>query len=94
MQGKTVQTIALLSHIVEKKNNWGPFLVIAPSATLHNWCSEFKQFLPAVSVMPYWGAAKDRKTLRKTWNQSRLSREDAPFHVLISSYRLFCSYFL
>ena len=35
--GKTIQAIALLSHISSAKNVWGPFLVIAPSSTLHNW---------------------------------------------------------
>jgi DNA helicase INO80 len=38
--GKTIQALALLCHLAEKKNNWGPFLVIAPTITLHNWYSE------------------------------------------------------
>ena len=35
--GKTIQTIALLAHLAEKKNVWGPFLIIVPVTTLHNW---------------------------------------------------------
>ena len=35
--GKTIQAIAFLAHLSEDKNNWGPFLVIAPNATLYNW---------------------------------------------------------
>lgn len=35
--GKTIQAIALLSHIAYTKNKWGPFLIVSPSSTLHNW---------------------------------------------------------
>lgn len=34
--GKTIQAIALITHIAGTKNIWGPFLVIAPSSTLCN----------------------------------------------------------
>eukprot|EP00058_Branchiostoma_floridae_P004582 XP_002590070.1 hypothetical protein BRAFLDRAFT_123437 [Branchiostoma floridae] len=41
-------------------------------------------------VLPYWGNQHDRKVLRKFWNQKQLQMhtEDAPFHVLITSYQL------
>jgi DNA helicase INO80 len=35
--GKTIQAIALLSHIAYTQNKWGPFLIVSPSSTLHNW---------------------------------------------------------
>lgn len=35
--GKTIQAIALLAHISERKNIWGPFLIVAPNSTLFNW---------------------------------------------------------
>ena len=35
--GKTIQAIALLSHLFENKGVWGPFLIIVPVTTLHNW---------------------------------------------------------
>ena len=35
--GKTIQAIALLAHLFETKNNYGPFLIVAPSSTLYNW---------------------------------------------------------
>ena len=35
--GKTIQAIALLSHISYTKSKWGPFLIVSPSSTLHNW---------------------------------------------------------
>jgi len=35
--GKTIQAISLLSAIAYMKNRWGPFLIISPTSTLHNW---------------------------------------------------------
>lgn len=46
--GKTVQSIALLAHLVEMGVP-GPFLVVAPLSTLHNWCNEIRAFAPQVS---------------------------------------------
>lgn len=48
--GKTVQSIALLAHLAESQNIWGPFLVIAPASTLHNWQQEITKFVPAFKV--------------------------------------------
>ena len=28
--GKTIQTLALISYLMEKKNNMGPFLIVVP----------------------------------------------------------------
>ena len=44
--GKTIQSIALLANIAERKNIWGPFLVVAPSSTLPNWQRELHNFCP------------------------------------------------
>lgn len=86
--GKTVQTIAFLATLAERLNVWGPFLIIAPSSTLHNWQQEFTKFVPKIKVLPYWGNPNDRKVLRKFWNQKYLHREEASFHVLVTSYQL------
>ena len=56
--GKTIEAIALLAHIAESKNNWGPFLVVAPASTLYNWQEEIKKFCPEFKVLPYWGSLK------------------------------------
>ncbi|KAI9202102.1 SNF2 family N-terminal domain-containing protein [Polychytrium aggregatum] len=86
--GKTVQAISLMAHLAEVHNIWGPFLVISPSSTLHNWQQEITKFAPDLKVLPYWGMAKDRKVLRQFWNSKRLYGRDAPFHVLVTSYNL------
>lgn len=34
---------------------WGPFLIISPASTLHNWQQELAKFVPDFKVVPYWG---------------------------------------
>lgn len=34
---------------------WGPFLIISPASTLHNWQQELAKFVPNFKVVPYWG---------------------------------------
>jgi DNA helicase INO80 len=48
-------SIAFLAHIAEKYGIWGPFLILAPVSTLHNWQQEIKRFVPEFKVVPYWG---------------------------------------
>ncbi|KDR85120.1 hypothetical protein GALMADRAFT_218196 [Galerina marginata CBS 339.88] len=87
--GKTVQSISLLAYLAETHDIWGPFLVVAPASTLHNWQQELTRFVPNLKALPYWGNVKDRATLRKFWSKKEISYDqDAPFHVLITSYQL------
>lgn len=86
--GKTIQAISLLAHISENKNDWGPFCIVAPSTTLHNWKNEIERFCPHLRVMPYWGTFSERKALRKFFNPKHLSMPYSPFHVVITSYQL------
>ncbi|KAG0172957.1 putative DNA helicase ino80 [Apophysomyces sp. BC1034] len=86
--GKTVQSISLMAYLAEVHNIWGPFLVIAPASTLHNWQQEITKFVPSFRALPYWGNPKDRKVLRQFWNRKQLYGRDAPFHIVITSYQL------
>lgn len=87
--GKTVQSISVMAYLAEVHNIWGPFLVIAPASTLHNWQQEITRFVPNIKVLPYWGSAKDRKILRKFWDRKHITyTRDSPFHVLVTSYQL------
>ncbi|KAJ3517373.1 hypothetical protein NLJ89_g556 [Agrocybe chaxingu] len=87
--GKTVQSISLLAYLAETHDIWGPFLVVAPASTLHNWQQELTRFVPRLKAIPYWGNVKDRATLRKFWSKKEISyNQDAPFHILITSYQL------
>ncbi|KAI0257582.1 SNF2 family N-terminal domain-containing protein [Lactifluus subvellereus] len=87
--GKTVQSISLLAYLAETHDIWGPFLVVAPASTLHNWQQELTRFVPKLKALPYWGNVKDRATLRKFWSRKEISyNQDTPFHVVITSYQL------
>ncbi len=87
--GKTIQSISVMGYLAEKHNIWGPFLVIAPASTLHNWQQEITRFVPNIKVLPYWGSAKDRKVLRKFWDRKHVTyTKDSEFHVLVTSYQL------
>lgn len=41
-----------LAHlpVLQVKNIWGPFLVLAPTSTLHNWQQEITKFCPSLKV--------------------------------------------
>ncbi|EEP79476.1 potential DNA-dependent ATPase Ino80p [Uncinocarpus reesii 1704] len=87
--GKTVQSISVMAYLAEVHDIWGPFLVVAPSSTLHNWQQEIVKFVPDLKVLPYWGSAKDRKVLRKFWDRRNITyRKQSEFHVLVTSYQL------
>jgi len=90
--GKTVQSISVMAYLAEVHDIWGPYLVVAPASTLHNWQQEIAKFVPDFKVLPYWGTAGDRKVLRKFWDRKHNTyRKDAPFHVLVTSYQLVVS---
>ncbi len=86
--GKTVQSIAFLAHIAEQYGIWGPFLIISPASTLHNWQQELARFVPNFKVIPYWGSPQERKILRKFWDTRNLHTPEASFHVVVTSYQL------
>ena len=87
--GKTVQSISILSWLAEVQGIWGPFLVVAPASTLHNWEQEITRFVPDMKILPYWGNQKDRKVLRKCWDRKHKTfKKHTPFHVMVTSYEI------
>ena len=90
--GKTVQSISVMAYLAEKYDIWGPFLVVAPASTLHNWEQEIRKFVPEFKILPYWGSAADRKVLRKFWDRKHSTyKKEASFHVCVTSYQLVVS---
>ncbi|KAF9694999.1 hypothetical protein EKO04_006858 [Ascochyta lentis] len=77
--GKTIQTISLITYLIEKKQQPGPFLVIVPLSTLTNWTSEFEKWAPSVSKIVYKGPPNQRKQFQQQirWGQ---------FQVLLTTY--------
>ncbi|KAK6458083.1 uncharacterized protein RJT20DRAFT_125997 [Scheffersomyces xylosifermentans] len=62
--GKTIQTISLLTYLVEVKKVPGPFIVIVPLSTLTNWNLEFDKWAPAIKKITYKGTPNQRKVLQ------------------------------
>ena len=77
--GKTIQTISLITYLIEKKGQYGPFLVIVPLSTLTNWNNEFEKWAPSVQRIIYKGPPNQRK------NQQQQIRY-GNFQVLLTTY--------
>ncbi|KAJ1940315.1 ATP-dependent DNA helicase Snf21, partial [Linderina macrospora] len=77
--GKTIQTISLVTYLIEKKKQDGPFLIIVPLSTITNWILEFAKWAPSVSVIGYKGNPTQRRIL-----QTQIRR--GAFQVLLTTY--------
>lgn len=81
--GKTIQTIALLAHLAEKHEIWGPHLIVVPTSVMLNWEMEFKKFLPGFKVLTYYGTKEERLKKRQG-----MSVDKDKWNVWITSYQL------
>ncbi|KAJ2832016.1 ATP-dependent DNA helicase Snf21 [Coemansia furcata] len=77
--GKTIQTISLVTYLIERKQQNGPFLIIVPLSTITNWILEFEKWAPSVRVIGYKGNPTQRNVL-----QQQIRRQD--FQVLLTTY--------
>ncbi|KAJ9100771.1 hypothetical protein QFC19_005510 [Naganishia cerealis] len=77
--GKTIQTLSLITYLIEKKQENGPYLVLVPLSTLTNWTSEFTKWAPTVRTLVLKGDKQSRKLLTE-----RVKRVD--FQVLLTTY--------
>ena len=77
--GKTIQTISLLTYLIEKKKQNGPFLVIVPLSTLTNWNLEFEKWAPSIARVVYKGPPQARK-------QQQQQIRYGNFQVLLTTY--------
>ena len=79
--GKTIQTIALLCYIMENKHNEGPFLIIAPLATISNWVIEFDRWAPGIKIVVYKGAPAERRQLA-----NQIKQEKHKYNAVLTTY--------
>lgn len=77
--GKTIQTISLITYLIERKQQQGPYLVIVPLSTLTNWNMEFEKWAPTVSRIVYKGPPNARKQQQDKIRQGK-------FQVLLTTY--------
>jgi SWI/SNF-related matrix-associated actin-dependent regulator of chromatin subfamily A protein 2/4 len=77
--GKTIQTIALITYLMEVKKVNGPYLIIVPLSTLANWVNEFNKWSPSVSTLIFKGNPQTRKNLGQVLRNGK-------FNVLLTTY--------
>lgn len=77
--GKTIQTIALVTYLMEVKKVNGPFLIIVPLSTLSNWVLEFEKWAPSVIVVSYKGSPGSRRLIQSQMKATK-------FNVLLTTY--------
>ncbi|EPB74025.1 protein, SNF2 family [Ancylostoma ceylanicum] len=77
--GKTIQTISLITYLMEVKQNNGPYLVIVPLSTLSNWNMEFEKWATSVVKVVYKGNKEARRRVEG------VIRKGA-FNVLLTTY--------
>ncbi|KAG0146515.1 hypothetical protein CROQUDRAFT_62810 [Cronartium quercuum f. sp. fusiforme G11] len=78
--GKTIQTISLITWLIEHKQQPGPYLVIVPLSTMPNWTIEFEKWAPRIKVIIYKGSPNVRKQI-----QAQHLR-NGQFQVLLTTY--------
>ena len=59
--GKTIQSIAFLSNLINTYSVWGPFLLVVPLSTIAAWQREFSLWAPEINLVVYLGDALSRK---------------------------------
>ncbi|KAJ1974753.1 ATP-dependent DNA helicase Snf21 [Dimargaris xerosporica] len=78
--GKTIQTLSLITFLIERKRQNGPFLIIVPLSTLPNWSLEFEKWAPSVRMVVYKGPPQVRKAIQQ--NEIRHGN----FQVLLTTF--------
>ncbi|CAL8273596.1 unnamed protein product [Gadus morhua 'NCC'] len=77
--GKTIQTIALITYLMENKRLNGPYLIIVPLSTLSNWVCEFDKWAPTVVKVSFKGSPAARRAFVPQLRSGK-------FNVLLTTY--------
>ncbi|OQR99517.1 hypothetical protein THRCLA_06482 [Thraustotheca clavata] len=80
--------LALLTDLAFRDNKWGPHLIAASSSELPLWEAALESLCPQLRVLTYWGSDEDRATLRSYWSDDSVRSKDAPFHVVLTTFRV------
>ena len=84
--GKTIQVIGLIAHLMTMKV-LGPYLIVAPLATLPNWVREIQKWLPSQPVVRYHGTSEEREAFLKGPLKATL-RKSPSFPIIVTSYEV------
>ncbi|TKR73837.1 hypothetical protein L596_021096 [Steinernema carpocapsae] len=77
--GKTIQTVALITYLMEVKKVNGPYLIIVPLSTISNWYLELEKWAPHVVTIVYKGDKEARKRMENAIRKDH-------FNVLLTTY--------
>ncbi|KAJ0067794.1 hypothetical protein NL108_010473, partial [Boleophthalmus pectinirostris] len=77
--GKTIQTIGLITYLMEYKRLNGPYLIIVPLSTLSNWVYELDKWAPSIVKIAYKGTPALRRGLVPQLRSGK-------FNVLLTTY--------
>lgn len=77
--GKTIQSISLITYLIESKKEKLPFLVIVPLSTITNWTLECERWAPSVKKIVYKGTPNQRKLLANEFRRG-------DFQILLTTY--------
>ena len=77
--GKTIQTLSLVTYLIDVKKVPGPFLIVVPLSTTTNWVNEMTKWCPSVKFVSYKGPQKARRA-----KMAEMMRE--PFSVCLTTY--------
>ncbi|XP_076749055.1 lymphoid-specific helicase [Xylocopa sonorina] len=86
--GKTVQVIALLCHLIEKRQE-GPYLIIAPLSTIPNWLLEFEKFAPKLPVVLFHGTSEERLLSKTKIKQKyKVTQNYSTFPIILTTFEI------
>ncbi|ORX62925.1 hypothetical protein DM01DRAFT_1278273 [Hesseltinella vesiculosa] len=88
--GKTIQTISLITYLMEAKRNMGPFLIVVPLSTLPNWTLEFEKWAPSITKIVYKGNPTARRTLQHDIRQGSFQVLLTTFEYVIKDRPILC----
>uniref|UniRef100_A0A914EBK5 Uncharacterized protein n=1 Tax=Acrobeloides nanus TaxID=290746 RepID=A0A914EBK5_9BILA len=77
--GKTIQTVGLITYLMEVKKVNGPYLIVVPLSTISNWVLEFDKWAPHIVKIVYKGTKDMRKRLD-------MQVKRGAFNVLLTTY--------
>ncbi len=78
--GKTIQTLSLITYLVEVKKVTGPYLVIVPLSTMSNWVRELDRWAPSLTKVVYRGDPSTRRGIQ----QRQMSNGN--YNILLTTY--------
>lgn len=78
----------MIAHLITQ-DVAGPFLVVAPLATLPNWVREIEKWLPTQPVVRYHGNGATREALLKgPLNRKEIKKSKSKFPIIVTSYEV------